>query len=125
MAHIVVVGAGLGGLSTAVRLAGGGHRVTLLEKNHLPGGKMNLVEANGFRFDTGPSLVTLPGVISDTFRAAGRRMEDYLTLKPLEPVARYRFSDGSGLDVSNNLPHLVSEIGRLAPSDVTSLFRFM
>ena len=61
MAHIVVVGAGLGGISAAVRLAGAGHRVTLLEKNSRPGGKMNLVEREGFRFDTGPSLVTCPG----------------------------------------------------------------
>ena len=125
MSHIVVVGAGLGGISTAIRLAGAGHRVTLVEKNSLPGGKMNLIEAEGYRFDTGPSLVTLPGVISDTFKAAGRRMEDYITLKPLEPITRYNFADGSTLDISHNLPKLVSEVGRLAPGDVTGLFRFM
>lgn len=125
MSHIVVVGAGLGGIGAAVRLAAGGHKVTLLEKNTLPGGKMNLHEAGGFRFDTGPSLVTLPGILADTFRAAGRRIEDYLTLKPLDPICRYRFADGSGLDVSPNLPRLVSEVGRLTPGDVTGLFRFL
>jgi phytoene desaturase len=125
MSHIAVVGAGLGGIGAAVRLAAAGHRVTLLEKNERPGGKMNLAEAGGFRFDTGPSLITLPGVLADTFRAAGRRIEDYLTLKPLDPICRYRFADGSGLDVSPNLPRLVSEVGRIAPNDVTGLFRFL
>lgn len=125
MTHIAVVGAGLGGISAAVRLAGAGHRVSLLERNALPGGKMNIVAENGFRFDTGPSLVTLPGVLSDTFKAAGRRMEDYITLVPVEPLTRYRFADGARLDVSTSLPRLVSEVGNLAPGDVTGLFRFL
>lgn len=125
MSHVAVVGAGLGGISTAVRLAGLGHRVTLIEKNSTPGGKLNIVERDGFRFDTGPSLVTMPGVLADTFHAAGRRMEDYLTLEPLEPICRYKFPDGSGLDMSSSLPRLVSEVGGFAPDDVTGLFRFL
>src|SRR5438270_970618 len=86
---------------------------------------MNLVEANGFRFDTGPSLVTFPGILANTFEAAGRRMTDYLALRALEPITRYRFADGSGLDISSNLPKLVSEVGNLSPGDVTGLFRFL
>jgi len=125
MSHVAIVGAGIGGIASAIRLAAAGHRVTLLEKNTLPGGKMNLVEAEGFRFDTGPSLITLPGVLVDTFRAAGRRMEDYLTLKALEPICRYRFADGSSLDVSSNLPRLVAEVGNLALGEVPNLFRFL
>ena len=119
------MGAGLGGLGTAVRLAGAGYRVTLIEKNERAGGKLNLVEAGGFRFDTGPSLVTLPGVIADTFRAAGRRMEDYLTLTPLDPICRYRFADGSGLDVSPDPARLAREVGAIAPGDVAGLSRFL
>ncbi|HUP27104.1 MAG TPA: phytoene desaturase family protein [Chloroflexia bacterium] len=125
MSHIAIVGAGLGGLATAVRLAAQGHRVTLLEKNAQPGGKMNLVEHSGFRFDTGPSLVTLPGVLTDTFKAAGRNLEDYITLKPLDPICRYRFADGTYLDTSSNLPRLVAEVGNLNPAEVTRLFRFL
>ena len=75
------------------------------------GGKMNVEEAEGFRFDPGPSLVTLPGVIGDTFRAAGRRMEDYLTVEPLDLLTRYRFPGGAQIDVSPNLPRLVQERG--------------
>jgi phytoene desaturase len=119
------VGAGLGGISAAVRLAAEGHQVTLVEKNPLPGGKMNVVESKGFRFDTGPSVVTFPGILANTFQAAGRRMTDYLTLRPLEPVTRYRFADGSGFDMSSNLPRLVSEVGSLSPDDITGLFRFL
>src|SRR5438874_8103082 len=125
MSRVVIVGAGLGGIGAAVRLAGAGHRVTLLEKNRLPGGKLNLVEADGFRFDTGPSLLTMTGVLADTFRAAGRRMEDYLTLEALDPICRYRWPDGSRLDVSSNLPQLVSALGAFSPHDVTGLFRFL
>jgi phytoene desaturase len=125
MSNVVVVGAGLGGIGAAVRLAGAGHRVTLVEKNSAPGGKAGLVEAEGFRFDTGPSLITMTGVIADTFRAAGRRVEDYLELEALDPICRYRWPDGSGLDISSNLPELVSAVGNFSPRDVTGLFRFL
>lgn len=121
----IVAGAGLGGLGTAVRLAGAGYRVTLLEKNARAGGKLNIVEEQGFTFDTGPSLVTLPGVLAATFRAAGRRMQDYLTLTPLDPICRYTFADNTRLDVSSSLPRLVSELDRIAPGEVASFFRFL
>ena len=97
----------------------------MVEKNPTPGGKMNIVEADGFRFDTGPSLVTMPGVLADTFRAAGRRVEDYLSLEPLDPICHYHFADGSEMNTSASLPHLVSEVGNLSSEDVTGLFRFL
>lgn len=121
----IVVGAGLGGLATAIRLAAAGHKVTLLEKNERPGGKLNLLEAEGFTFDTGPSLVTLPGIIADTFKAAGKRMEDYLHLTPLDPICRYTFADGTRMDISPDLPALVREVDRVSPGDVAGLFRFL
>jgi len=123
--HVVVVGAGLGGIGAAVRLAGAGHRVTLLEKNSLPGGKLNLLEADGFRFDTGPSLITMPGVLAATFKAAGRRMQDYLTLEPLDPICRYTWPDGSRLDISPNLTRLAQAVGAFSPGDLTGLFNFL
>jgi phytoene desaturase len=108
-----------------VRLAGAGHRVTLLEKNALPGGKLNLLEADGFRFDTGPSLITMPGVLASTFKAAGRRMQDYLTIEPLDPICRYNWPDGSRLDISPNLPRLAQAVGAFSPGDLTGLFNFL
>ena len=112
----IVVGAGLGGL-------GAGYRVTLLEKNERAGGKLNLVEAQGFGFDTGPSLITLPGVLAATLRAVGRRMQDYLTLTPIDPICRYTFAVSTRLDVSPNLPRLISELDRYATYNGSSPYR--
>jgi phytoene desaturase len=108
-----------------VRLASAGYKVTLLEKNERAGGKLNIVQEQGFTFDTGPSLVTLPGVLEATFRAAGRRMQDYLTLTRLDPICRYRFADGAGLDVSSDMQRLVGDLERLAPGEGGNFRRFM
>jgi phytoene dehydrogenase-like protein len=77
---ILILGAGIGGLSAAIHLAASGHKVTILEQNPAVGGKMSEITAEGFRFDTGPSVITMRGVFEDLFRAANRRIEDYLTL---------------------------------------------
>jgi phytoene desaturase len=96
---IVIIGAGIGGLSAAIHLAAAGKRVIVLEKNAATGGKMGEIEAEGFRWDTGPSVITMRPVFEDLFRTAGRRLEDYLTLLPLQPLTRYFYADGSVLDV--------------------------
>ena len=97
-----MVGAGVGGLAVAARLAVGGHRVTLCERAESVGGKLGLLERKTdegtFGFDTGPSLVTLPGVFADLFRETGERIESVLDLTPLDPIAHYRFGDGTTLD---------------------------
>lgn len=94
----VVVGAGVGGLATAARLAAAGVSVTVLEQADTVGGKLGLREVDGFRFDTGPSLVTLPWTLAATLEATGVDVEDVLELQRLDPVARYRFGDGTWLD---------------------------
>jgi phytoene dehydrogenase-like protein len=78
--RVVVVGCGLGGLAVAVRLAARGARVTVCERASSFGGKMNRWDVGGFRFDTGPSLITMPWVFADTFAAAGARLEDHAEL---------------------------------------------
>ncbi len=121
----IVVGGGLGGLSTAIHLAVQGHRVTVLEKNERIGGKLNLFQQDGFTFDTGPSLFTMPWIIRELFATAGRRLEDYLHVVPLESTCRYRWPDGTQFEAWQSLPHLVKEIARLSPPDVAGFFRFL
>jgi len=105
MARVVVVGAGVGGLAAAARLARQGHGVVVCEQADVIGGKLGEYVCDGFRFDTGPSLLTLPAVFRDLFRKTGRPLEDVLDLVPVEPAARYRFPDGTELDVPNTGPY--------------------
>ena len=101
MARVVVIGAGVGGLAAAARLARLGHQVTVCEQAAVVGGKLATYQRGGFRFDTGPSLLTLPAVFRDLFRKTGKPLESVLDLVPVEPIARYRFADGTGLDLPN------------------------
>jgi phytoene desaturase len=96
--RVVVVGAGVGGLAVAARLATAGHRVTICERAETVGGKLGLATAGGYRFDTGPSLLTLPHVFVDLFRATGEPIESVLQLRRLDPIARYRYPDGATFD---------------------------
>lgn len=106
--RILIVGAGIGGLSAAIHLAAGGHRVTMLEQNEAVGGKMAQVTADGCRWDMGPSVITMRHVFEDLFAAAGRRLEDYLTLLPVDPITRCFYPDGSSLDVTAD-PDVMTE----------------
>lgn len=101
MARIVVVGAGMGGLAVSARLAAQGHQVTVCEQAEQVGGKLGRFERDGFVFDTGPSLLTLPAVYRDLFLKTGTRLEDSVELVPVEPVCHYRFADGTELDMPN------------------------
>lgn len=108
MARIVVVGAGMGGLSAAARLAALRHDVTVCEQAPVVGGKLGRYERDGFVFDTGPSLLTLPAVYRDLFRKTGRPLEDELELLPVDPVCHYRFADGTRLDMPNGPPSRIA-----------------
>ena len=124
-APVVVVGAGIGGLSAAIRLALAGQRVLVLEANDTVGGKMSEWRADGFRWDTGPSVITMRPVFEDLFAAAGRRLEDYLTLLPVEPLTRYFYPDGAQLDASADPARMADEIARLSPDDVDGYRRYL
>ncbi len=95
---ILVIGAGLGGLAAAIRLARLGHAVEVWEKNEGPGGKVKELRVGEFRWDTGPSLLTMPHVLRELFAACGERMEDHLELVRLESACRYFWSDGTVVD---------------------------
>jgi len=111
MARVVVVGAGLGGLAAAARLAAGGHRVTVLEQGPEVGGKLGWVSRDGHAFDTGPSLVTLPQVFRDLFDATGGPLDDVLELERLDPAVAYRFADGTRLTVPGTLAGVRESLG--------------
>ncbi|MCA9941402.1 MAG: FAD-dependent oxidoreductase, partial [Anaerolineales bacterium] len=102
-APVIVIGAGIGGLTAAVWLANAGIPVTILEKNSTVGGKMSQWQDHGYRWDTGPSVITMRHVIAELFTTTGRRLEDYLTLLPVEPLTRYFYPDGIVLDATRDL----------------------
>ena len=100
---IVVVGAGVGGLAAAVRLAAAGHDVTVLEQAEVVGGKLGTHAHDGYLFDTGPSLLTLPHVLEELFAATGAPLEEVLPIRRLDVACRYRFPDGTELDLPGAL----------------------
>jgi phytoene desaturase len=110
----VVVGAGLAGLSTAIHLAAAGRDVVVVEAEAVPGGRCGTTTVGGYRFDTGPSVLTMPEVIRATVGAAGEELEDWLELAPLDPIYRLTFHDGSRLDVLPGAERMAAEVERLA-----------
>jgi phytoene desaturase len=122
---VVIVGAGLGGLAAAIRLAERGFAVTVLEKNSIVGGKVNLIKTNNYSFDTGASLLTMPDVFRELFTAAGRKLEDYLRLVRLDPICRYFWTDGTRFDACADLQKCEAEIARIAPSDAKNFRNFL
>ena len=116
--RVVVIGAGVGGLATAARLASQGHDVTVCEASEVVGGKLGLLERDGFRFDTGPSLVTMPYVFRDLFEATGGWPDD-LTFERLDPIARYRFADGTGFDAVDDLDRFCAHLEAWSPGSGT------
>ncbi|MFP4200120.1 MAG: phytoene desaturase family protein, partial [Clostridia bacterium] len=103
---VVVIGAGLGGLSAAVSLAASGHPVVVLEKNRHFGGKLNELEDEGFRFDLGPSILTMPWVFEDLFRRADKEFGDYVEIRRLPLEWRSFFEDGTVLDLHSDLDEM-------------------
>lgn len=125
--HVVVVGAGLAGLSAAMRLAGAGRKVTVLERESVPGGRAGRLDvevADGtYRFDTGPTVLTMPDLIADAFDAVGENMSDFLTLEPVSPLYRSFYPDGSTLDVHSDVEQMADEIERVIGPDEAAGYR--
>ena len=110
MKRVVVVGAGLGGLSAAIRLQKAGHQVTILEQNKKAGGKANEIAESGFRFDTGPSLLTMPFVIEQLFQEAELDANDYLEFIQPDVLCRYFYPSGKVIDAFSDLDRFISEL---------------
>ena len=123
--RIAVIGAGVGGLAAAVRLATSGHTVVVLEQAAAAGGKAGRLELDGWRFDTGPSLLTLPQVLRDLFADTGAPLEDEIALLPVEPVTRYRFADGSSVELSADRERSVEALEAWSPGAGADWERFL
>ena len=119
----VVIGAGPGGLGTALRLAAKGWEVTVFEAGPSPGGKMNWLRSGDYGFDTGPSLITMPDVFAELFAAAGEDIHGHVSLVRLDPHAEYRFADGSSLLCPAGLEAWRNSIRMIEPADVSGFDR--
>lgn len=123
--NIIIIGAGIGGLSSAALLSRQGHEVTVFERNERVGGKLNERQAGGYRFDTGPSLLTMPGILKQLFESSGSRLQDHLELIPLDPLCRYEYADTTIFNCYHKLENTLNEIRRIAPQDVEAYREFL
>ena len=122
---IGIIGGGLGGLASACTLAARGHKVVLFEKNDWLGGKAAVLEEEGFRFDMGPTILTMPRVLERIFGEAGRDLHRELDLRRLDPQWRCFYDDKTVLDLRDDPKLAAEEIGRLSPADRAGFERFM
>jgi phytoene desaturase len=125
MKTIVIVGAGIGGIAAAGRLARAGNRVKVFEKAPLAGGRTGIIHRDGYRFDTGPTLFLMPEVFSETYKALGVEMNDYLDLVRLDPTYRVHFHDGSAINLTSNLVDMKDQLESLEPGSFEAYLRFM
>lgn len=130
---VIIVGAGIGGLCSAARLLEDGFEVAIFEKENLVGGRANRIEQDGYKFDTGPTLLMMTDVLYDTFKYCGKNLDNYLELIQLEPNYRVTFADHTSITMSSNLVELQKELKKIdvkAPeqfykyfSDVSEMYR--
>ncbi|MBR9976786.1 MAG: phytoene desaturase [Bacteroidetes bacterium] len=125
MANVGIVGAGLGGLSAAIHLASSGHDITVYERNATAGGKASEISSGGFRFDTGPSLITMPFVLRELYDAGGAEEDERVELLPVDPICRYFFDDGTVLDAASDEQAFCAQVAALSPVDTDAVSRFL
>ena len=121
----VIVGAGLGGLAAAMRLGAKGWRVTVLDRLDRPGGRGSSIEADGHRFDLGPTIVTLPQIFEDLWAACGRDFHADVDLRPLDTFYEIRWPDGAQFRAYSDTGRMTDEVRRLSPRDVKGYLRFL
>jgi phytoene desaturase len=122
---VAVIGSGIGGLAVAIRLAAKGYRVTVYEKNDGPGGKMSEIRHEGYRFDTGPSLFTLPHLIRELYDAAGEDISRHFQYKKLDEVCRYFFPDGMTIRAHSDPEKFAGELQEKAGEDPEKVLTYL
>lgn len=124
-ARAVVIGSGFGGLAAAIRLGARGYDVTVLERLDQPGGRAYVFRQDGFTFDAGPTIITAPFLFEELWELCGKRLSDDVTLRPMDPFYRIRFSDGSHFDYCGDAERMRAEVARFSPQDVAGYDSFM
>ena len=125
MAKARVIGAGIAGIASAIRLAVKGYEVEVFEANDRPGGKLNEIEGEGFRFDAGPSLFTMPQYVDELFTLAGKNPRKYLKYEKLELVCKYFFQDGSCINAWADEDKFANEIQNKTSDSALAVSRFL
>ena len=121
----IIIGSGFGALGAAARLLARGMDVEIFEKRDKPGGRAYVYEQNGFKFDGGPTVITAPFMFDDIFELAGRKREDYVTFKQLDPFYRIFNHEGRAFDYNDNPAFIHDQIRQWNPQDVEGYDRFM
>jgi len=125
MASILVIGAGIGGIVTAARLARHGYQVTVIEKAERAGGRCDRLVIDGHHFDTGPTLFLMPQVFAQTFADLGERMEDHLDLRRIDPTYHVHFGDGSTLLLTSDLNAMQAQLEAIEPGSFGGFLRYL
>ena len=121
----LVIGAGIGGIATAARLAKNGYQVTVLEKESTPGGRCNQIVRQGHRFDIGPTLFLMPEIWEETFAALGERMSDHLELTRIDPTYKVYFDDGLQLELTSNIGEMQSQLEKVEKTAFTGFLNYI
>ena len=123
--HAVVIGAGLGGIAAAIRLAARGYKVTLVDRLEAPGGRAFVYHDDGYTFDAGPTIITVPRLLEELWELCGKRMSDHVTLKALDPFYKIRFDDGETFTYRAEREQIRAEVARFAPNELQGFDRLM
>jgi phytoene desaturase len=123
--HVIIVGSGLGGLATALRLRRLGFEVTVLEKQVRPGGRSNLIQVDGFRVDTGPTILVMKKTFEELYRAVGQDLDQRLHFVQLDPNYRIYYHDNTFIDLYSNMARLAQEVEKVEAGSAERLFRFI